>query len=108
MYTTAQIYPHFTTVLKAVVLLQSVFQRVLFSAQGFLKGSCDELPWSDIIKHPKATEGIKRMSSKPFHYWKVGIFPGTLSPDAFRIVIDVPAEGTSFPPSESPLPGAML
>lgn len=106
--TTAQIYPHFPTVLKAVVLLQSVFQTVLFSAQGFLKGSCDEVLWSDVIKHPKATERIKRMSSKPFHYWKVGIFPGTLSPDAFRIVIDVPTEGTSFPPSESPLPGAML
>lgn len=58
-----------------MVLLQSVFQRVLLSAQGFLKGSCDEVFWSDIIKHPKATERIKRTSSKPFHYWKVGIFP---------------------------------
>lgn len=50
------------------------FQTALFSAQGFLKGSCDEVFCSDIIKHPKATEGIKRMSRKPFHYWKVGFY----------------------------------
>lgn len=83
------------------------FLTALLSAQGFLKGSCNEVFWSDIINYPKAAEGIKRLSSKPSHSWTVGIFPGTQSLRCLRIAIDVSTEGTFFPP-ESALPGAML
>lgn len=46
--------------------------------RGFLKGSSDEVAfWSNVITHPKAAEGIKRVSSKPFPCCKMEIFPRT-------------------------------
>lgn len=93
--------------IKSCGAVTKCFRTALPSAQGFLKGSCVEVFWSDIVNYAKTAEGIKRLSSKPFHNWKVEIFPQTRSHRCLRIVIDVSTEGAFFPP-ESPLPGAML
>lgn len=52
----------------------------------FLKGSSDEVAFrSNIITHPKAAKGIKRISSRPFPCCKAGIFPRTRSLRCLRM-----------------------